>query len=284
VDVSEKSSKLKTIILVVVIVVLAVAVGFGVYYLISSLNKTPQATVPTPPIQEQNIPVVETPIPQPEVVVPPAPVHVSVISNPTKTETVAIDLSGDFKLAITKPAEEKLLVGSVKELLFVDAQNNAVAAASIFGKIYPSGGTLPFSVSDATYWLYADKTGGNKFGTVFEVSDLTSAKTSLSPILESADIAKTLFVSDVTVPAKPEFKDGQVEGQAVRFLAFNAKTNDVFEYAWMSVAGKNYLVIATSYNQMVDIIKRLKAIPQVINPLITSTSTATTSTSTLINP
>jgi hypothetical protein len=119
--------------------------------------------------------------------------------------------------------------------------------------------------------------------------DLNQASSTVKAALESiASEISNFFVSNSPAPANTEFKDGMVEQVPVRFLVYSPKNSEAFEYGWYKVGESNYLVIATSYNQMVDIIKRLKtafaniptgSLPSGAN-LSTSTESQTSTTST----
>lgn len=302
-EVPPKSSfSFKTILLIVGIIIVAGGLGFGAYYLISNLNSQPQVDLTPTPSTNNGLPLtlpdattssstLNTPIP---IAVPPL-IHASLISNPTKSEQIVLTdttLAG-FKAAINNSAKEKLVAGNVKDLSFVNSSSTPIesyALVDAFLGASPSSVVSPDSVKlildrDFTSWLYADKVGGNKFGLVLKLkpqTNLDQAKATMVQFLEQNPMGiASLFVASSTPPTAVEFKDGQVEGISVRFLAFNAKTANVFEYGWMSIGTDNYLVMTTSYNQMVDIVKRLKAIqPLAPAGVSTSTTTATTSTST----
>ena len=287
----KKSFGLKSILMVIGVAILAVAVGFGVYYLVLSLKTEPEVNLGGTQ-EPSGLPVVEptpppTPLPVEEPVVPePTPlIHQSLISSPTKSEmlTITDNSLNSFKTVVTNSSLEKLVVGNVKDLAFVDPTGKVIESSVFLSAFLPSASVAisPLMEKDFTSWLYYDKVGGAKFGTVFALNKLTPIEQSLTSIVAAleggaSDIAN-LFVSAVTPLTKIEFKDGQVEGVTVRFLVFDSKVGNVFEYGWYAVGDSYYLILATSYNQMVDIVKRVKAI--VPGPS-GSTSTTTTSTTT----
>jgi hypothetical protein len=295
----KKSFNIKTILLIVGGLILAGVVGYGAYYLVTMLSATPAVVVP---VTQTNLPVpvipaatttVVTPTPPPVVVVPPL-VHKSLILNPTKSEVIQLanQTFASFEQTLASSSKEKLIVGSVKDLAFVNSSSTPVEAAVFLQSYFaPQAATIaPLIDKDFTSWLYYDKLGGAKFGTILKLKDgvtISQASSTLSSIIESAiPNIETFFISNPPLPTAPEFKGGVVETIPVRFLVYNAKNSDVFEYAWMTAGGNNYLVMATSYNQMVDIIKRLKALPTQTTTTTTTTTTSTTTTTgaTTTNP
>jgi len=263
---------LKSILLIVGVGVAAVAVGIGVYYLVSSLGQetvevvTPQAPADQsfPPLEPEPEP---TPPPSPQPPTPPPFVHVSLIANPADAATVTVTelTATSVRSGIAAIAPSQLLVGTVRDMTFVDAQNTTLKSPVILGTLLPGAApslSLLFE-EDFTSWLYGDKVGGNKLGFAFTLrseAPIAQAAQTVQSVLEGAltDIPN-LFLSSVKTPSPVEFKDGQVEGVPVRFLAFNPKSGQVLEYGWLSVRGRTHLVITTSYTQMVDIVKRLTA-------------------------
>lgn len=290
---AKSSFGLKTILLIVGGLILAGGIGYGAYYLVSSLSSAPVVSVPTTPAANLPTPTiptstaeVATTTPAPVVPVIPPLVHQSLILNPTKSETIQIsqpDLT-NFESAVASSSKEKLLAGSVKDLSFVNASGTPLESADILGAYFGSASSaLSQSFErDFTSWLYYDKTGGAKLGLIFQLSSsvpIETASSSIASILEgSAPSIGGLFVSNPAVPANTTFDNGVVGGIPVRFLAYNTKTSDVFEYGWYNRGGTYYLFMVTSYNQAVDIIKKLKALPPLPQVQVpTSTSTSTTS-------
>lgn len=270
-------SKTKTILFVVGAVVLAVLLGFGAYYLAVSLTApsvAPAATSsPQLPVAVPTTTPSPTPSQQPTVIQPMA--HVSLILSPTQTESVGL-LSGSgaasIRSAIAAAAgEQGLSPGDVKDLSITDASSSPVQSSVILPAYFPSfGPSLGGLIEpDFTSWIYFDKTGGSKLGFVFKLTAAAqSATTTIGQYIESnpADLAN-LFLATTTVPKAPVFKDGLVGGVHVRFLAYNVKLGRVIEYGFLTGSdGSVYLLMATSYNQMVDIVNRLKANPSVVSP------------------
>ncbi len=298
---------LKTILFIILGLVVAGGIGYGAYYLVSGLSSTPQISIPSttqssttaslpalaPPVTPTSTPTT-TPTTTPISVAPVIPplVHQSLILKPTKSQTLVInpvDLP-DFQSAVASSSKEKLLASSVKDLAFVDASSTPIESAQFLKSYFPGEAQMLSQIFDRdfTSWLYYDKTGGAKFGTVLKLKNsvsLDQASSSFSSTIEGAySDVKNIFVSGPAVPSKVDFKGGIINGVSVRYLVYNLKSADVFEYAWMNAGGNNYLVMATSYNQMVDIIKRLKALPvastQPVNALTTPTTTSTTAPTT----
>jgi hypothetical protein len=201
---------------------------------------------------------------------------------PTKTESILVSLPGvSFESAIASSSQEKLLVGSVKDLSFVNASGTPLESADILGAYFGSGSVAlsAFFEKDFTSWLYYDKTGGAKLGLILQLKPsvlFEQASSSVSAILGNlASNISSFFVSNPTVPTKVAFDNGVVESIPVRFLAYSVKNSDVFEYGWYNRSGTYYLFMVTSYNQAVDIVKRLKALLPLTQGQ-TSTSTGTT--------
>ncbi len=302
------SSTGRTILIIVGIVVVAVAVGFGVFYLVQSLNSTP--AVPTETTTSASLPVssttpesnsAATTSPIQEVVLPPAPaalVHASVFGS-SSVESVVLastDLSGVKSAIASSSQAQKLVSGSIKDLAFVtnvSGSSTPVEATTIVGALFPSisSGLSSLIDRDITPWLYGDKSGGNKLGLVIPLKDGVTGdqvKTAFSALESNPQDVLNIFIPTVKLPTTQTFKEGLIGEVMVRYLAISTSNQQVFEYVPVSVSGKGYLVITSSYNQMVDVLKRLNAkvltvttnaTPQVM-PVITSTSTATTSTST----
>jgi hypothetical protein len=252
------------------------------------LTSTPEISVPT---TTTNLPTTPAPTSTgvvatttvPEVPIIPPLVHQSLILSPTKMESLSISLPNavSFEATIASSSQEKLLVGSVKDLSFVNASGTYLESTGILNAYFGSKSVTLSALfeKDFTSWLYYDKTGGSKLGLVLQLKPsvlFNQASSSVSAILESsASEIGNFFVSNPTVPAKTTFNDGVVEGVAVRFLAYSVKNSDVFEYGWYNRGGTYYLLMVTSYNQAVDIVKKLKALPSLIQEQ-TSTSTGTT--------
>ncbi|HPW34152.1 MAG TPA: hypothetical protein PK367_00100 [Candidatus Paceibacterota bacterium] len=287
----KKTGGAKTVLILIGGLILAGAIGFGAYYLISSLNSTPEVVLPG---TESNLPINTTPENTPEVsqevitptesVIPPL-IHKSVIESPAKIETLTLtDLSlGSFEGVISTASKEKFLLGSVKDLSFVDASGTLVESSAFLTAYLPqvAPSLTPLFERDFTLWMYYDKLGGAKLGALFELVLGTSVSQVSSTVqssieVSSQDISK-FFVSNQPAPTKIEFKDGQVEGVPVRFIVFNSKVSDVFEYGWLTFNNRNYLVLTSSYNQMVDIIKRLKA-SSAVSPSVSPTQTTSATT------
>ena len=270
-------SKTKTILFVVGAIVLAALLGFGAYYLVVSLTGSssvaPVATSsPQLPVAVSTTTPSSTPPQQPTVIEPAK--HVSLILAPTQTEAVEL-LSGSGAAAIrsaiaSAAGEPGLSPGDVKDLSITDASSSPVQSSVILPAYFPSfGPSLGGLIEpDFTSWIYFDKTGGSKLGFIFKLTAAAqSATTTIGQYIESnpADLAN-LFLATTTVPKAPVFKDGLVGGVHVRFLAYNVKLGRVIEYGFLTGSdGSVYLLMATSYNQMVDIINRLKANPSVVS-------------------
>jgi hypothetical protein len=261
----------KTILFIVGGLILAGAIGYGAYYLVSSLSATQEVIVPA---TQTNLPVVTPPtVTTTPATVPPAPVvqplvHKSLILSPTKQETIILlDLSpASFEAALATSSKEKLIVGSVKDLAFVDASSTPVESSALLAAYFSANAPVltPLFERDFTSWLYYGKTGSAKLGVVLQLKQsvtLNEASSTVKTALESAAAGiGNFFIANPAVPAKVEFNDGEVENTPVRFLVYGSKTADVFEYGWFASGTNNYLFLVTSYDQAVDVVKRLKAL------------------------
>jgi len=300
------SITLKTILLIAGIIIVAVAVGFGVFYLVQSLNSTPEIT-PTPtsntelPVATETPPVVEeqTLVPSvTEVQVPPPVqpfVHNSILTGAPKSEQITLlttDLTSIKEAIASTSQKEKLIAGTIKDIAFVGSASSSIESLPVITALFPSVSNTISSLidRDITAWLYGDKSGGNKLGLAIPLKAEVT-KEQVNAVFASLEAnpqdVLNMFIPVVKLPTAVAFKEGLISGIMVRYLAISTKDQQVFEYVPASVNGKGYLIITSSYNQMVDIIKRLNAktltaaavTPEIV-PVITSTSTATTSTTT----
>lgn len=261
-----KKSPVKTVLFILGIIIVAGAVGYGAYYLVVSLNTVPE--LPVVPIVQQTVEPSELPSPEISPIVVPA-MHVSIIPSPASSQQVGI--SGvelvDFKEGIATTTREKLLVGTVKDISFVTQQGSVVTSAQFLQAFFPSAAPSLSVVfeDDFSAWLYGDKTGGNKFGVILEAKPDVSGeqiRAALSLLETNETELGNMFVSSVGIPEQTGgFKEGPIDDIVVRYLAFSAKNQQVFEYVPVKISGKTYAVIATSYYQMSHILKLLGATP-----------------------
>jgi hypothetical protein len=304
----KSSFSFKTILIIIGIIVVAVAVGFGVFYLVQSLNSTP--TVPTAtttptaslPVATNTPSIIATTTPTSsiqEVQLPPALVHASLFGSASSTQVVltTTDLAGVKSAIASTSAQEKLVAGSIKDIAFVDGANAPIEASVVVSALFPLSASDINSVikhGDLTTWFYGDKSGGNKLGFVIPLTgeiagtSIDQTKQKLSSFEKNSQDILNIFIPTVKLPAKPTFKEGPIGDVTVRYLAISTTNQQVFEYAPVVIQGAPYVIITSSYNQMVDALKRLDAKPFIttssstpeLMPVITSTSTATTSTTT----
>lgn len=266
---------IKTILLVVLIFVVAAGAGYGIYYLISSLNRTPQVEVAsTTPSFPVALPSPEESTSTPEETLEPQPialVHQTFIPSPDITTNMVLGTSSllAFRSAIASTtAQASVAQGSLVELAVVDASSTPVSSHEILSLVLPSfsSSTTNLFDQDITLWLYGDKVGGSKLGMMLKLNQpmtLDQASTTLRPAIEGAfQNLPSLFVGSVNTPTSAKFNDGQVNEIPVRFMVFDAKQGNVFEYAFVKIQNEVYLILTTSYNQMVDITNRLGITPQ----------------------
>ena len=308
----KKSSSGKTILIIIGVIVVAIAVGFGVFYLVQSLNSTPAVPAETTPTAslpissttpESNLAATTSPIQ--EVTLPAAPaalVHASVFGSSSIESVVfaSTDLSGIKSAIASSSQSQKLVSGSIKDLAFVSvisASSTPIEATTVVGSLFPSISSSLSSLidRDITPWLYGDKSGGNKLGLAIPLKDGVTTdqiKTAFSALESNPQDVLNVFIPTVKLPASPAFKEGLIGEVMVRYLAISTSNQQVFEYAPVLVSGKGYLLITSSYNQMVDVLKRLNAkvlttttnaTPQVM-PVITTTTTSTTATTSTTTP
>jgi len=284
-----KGSFIKTLVWIIVGIMIAGGLGFGAYYLITSLSQSPSLPSDT---QNGELPITSSQQAQEDGAVSTSTVvqaltHLSVILTPTDTHTLTITSTTDSNSVITAIASTSLpvlSVGSVRDVSLVDAGGKVIESSVVLPSYFPSFGSALAALVDRdfTTWIYYDKTGGAKLGFVFRLKANTpfeQASLSVGQYIENntQDIAR-LFITPTTTPPTITFKDGAVGDQKtkVRFAIYNTKQGNVFEYGWMTgTAGDHYLVLATSYNQMVDILNRMIANPAIIVPTVSTSSTST---------
>ena len=289
-------SPLKTILIVIGIIIIAAAVGFGVYYLVTSLSSQDRNTeqdLPEPSLPVEATPeatpapfnedILETPSPTP---IPEPLVHTSLISSPDEQEAIVVESTtrDGFETALAGTVDSPLIFGSVKDLSFQTNSGSFVSSNEFLAAYFPSvASTLSsYLKADFTTWVFGDKTGGNKIGTIFtlktdvSVDDVKSAMISLEGSQESI---ASFFLQSLSSSGGAVFEEAPIEGIPVRYLPFSVPNQYVFEYALLASGGERHLVFTTSYRQMVDILDRLSAqdvntiSPQVVEPTPEATPT-----------
>ncbi len=269
-------SPLKTILIVIGIIIVAAAVGFGVYYLVSSLSSQDVTNEPTLP--EPSLPIEETPEPTPtpfseEVLETPEPtptpeslIHTSLIVNPDEQEAIVVESTtrDGFEAALTTLTDSPLIFGAVKDVSFQTNDGSFVSTDTFLTAYFPSvAGTLSsYLEDDFTTWIFGDKTGGNKIGTVFTLKADVSAddvKLAMTSLENAKDEITSFFLQPVSSEEDMVFEEAPIEGIPVRYFPFSVPDQYVFEYALFASGGERHLVFTTSYRQMVDILERLSA-------------------------
>lgn len=265
---SGNSFNVKTLLLVIGSFVLAAAIGYGVYILVASLDS--KSFTPAPalndfpavvPEEAKETDAGETPTQSDALSIAPL-VHTTLISF-TRVEPVSLNdfTFASLKAGVVSSSKEKLVAGSTKELVFQDAAGNYLETDVFLRAFLPSVESLAIHFNrDPTVWIYSDRVGGMKFGAALvlrEEAPFPAVSSLAANSIEGAvEEIKNLFVASVVVPASAEFKDGQVEGTAVRFLPFQTSSGNVFEYGWTKVNGKDVMIMTSSYNQMVDVLRK----------------------------
>jgi len=265
---SPRPSLIKTILIVVAILIGAGIVGYGAYYLVTSLNSTPEiqpiTQQPTTPSVPETQPVQETPAPTPTPAVF-SSLYGSAVPAIASTVVVTPNMNiVDFHNAITSVPAGRLANETTEGISFTDEQGAPLTSSAMLGTLFPSASPTLSSSLDSSFasWLYMDDNGSLQLGLVlpFVVGiDQSDAFSTAQASLEQnpAELAN-VFLSPATVPASPAFKEGVVDEVNVHFLAFSVANNQVFEYGVYNSGTTRYLIITSSYPQMVDILKQLK--------------------------
>jgi hypothetical protein len=276
----KKPFNIKIVLISVAVLVAAIIVGYAAYSLVSSLNQQQPATGNTNtgnglPVYNQgqqatgetqaNVNQNQSTTTQQETNIQQFS-HVSVIPNPNESKKLILNdttLTG-FKAAMSISASSKLYSGKIRDLEFDMANGTPIRSGDFLSTFLPqiASNLISFVEDDFSSWLYFDTTSFPKFGTIFKLKPLVSfdqVTSTLSSIIESAlsDIPN-LFISAVEVPEVIKFDDGLIEKENVRFIVFSTASKSVFEYVVVQKTSGNYLIMADSYLQMVDIMKRLK--------------------------
>lgn len=191
---SKKSFSIKTVLLIVGGLIFAGAIGYGAYYLVTTLSATPTVEIP---VTQNNLPV-PSPAPAATTTVNPTSpstpvvaslVHQSVILSPTKSEVhqLADKSVSSFEMAVATSSAEKLIVGSVKDLAFTNTSGTPMESTDFFQAYFaPESPTLvPLFDRDFTSWLYFDKLGGAKLGVVLPLKDSVTTNQASSGIFQS---------------------------------------------------------------------------------------------------
>ncbi len=256
-EVAPAGSKKKTVLIVAIAVGLIV-VAAGGFFLLKPAKQ---------PVQ-QPAPVVEQPVPQaPAVVTQPTPVvvtpqiktHASILVTPAdKVEQKTTDLSlAAVKSALfTNEGGQAYPAGSLKEVVLAKTEGGYISFSEFADAILHDVDNNLIKndlEDDFTAVVFQDKKNPMLGFIVAAKSD--KADTELSGSIEKSSSLANLYSITPGAQAK-EWKDGQVLGKDVRFVAF-PNIGAAFEYAWIKdKAGKKYLVVATSYNAMQEVIKR----------------------------
>lgn len=266
----------KTILIIFGIIILAVIIGAGVYYLISTLNTNPKPTVNTKPSNDNQLPIdiydndgknhnktnennqnEENTFEHQSLIISP--------DSTIKTIIPAVTLAY-IKTAIASSTTQTLSEGKVKEIIFVQktasTSEKQIESQDLIQAFFPNIASKLTSLFDKNYtaWIYFDKIDKitPKFGLIFKLKngvDINSATSTIADIENYPDLIANLFIDTVTTPPNPSFDDGEVNGINVRFLQFSK--GNVFEYGWLSSKTDVYLIMTTSYKQMVNITSKI---------------------------
>ena len=248
----------KTIIIVAVVVavgLIAIAViGFYLY-------KSSQSPVVTEQPAEQAVPQAPAVVPteQEAPVVAPIKTHTSALVTPAdkvEQKTVELSLIAIKDALFTNEAGQAYPASSLKEVVLAKIGGGYISFSELANVILPDVDNNMIKTDledDFTAVVFQDKKTPMLGFIVGAKSEKADAD--LASLIEKSSSLANLFVSAPGAQAK-EWKDGQVLEKDVRFVAF-PNAGAAFEYAWIKdKAGKKYLVVATSYNAMQEIIKR----------------------------
>lgn len=248
----------KTLIIVAIVVavglIVIAAVGFYLY-------KSSQSPVVIEQPAEQAVPQAPAVVPaeQETAAVAPIRTHTSALVTPAdkvEQKTLELSLIAIKDALFTNEAGQVYPASSLKEIVLAKIGGGYISFSEFANVLLPDVDNTLIKADledDFTAVVFQDKKTpmlGFIVGTKNEKADAD-----LAGLIEKSSSLANLFASAPGAQAK-EWKDGQVLEKDVRFVAF-PNAGAAFEYAWIKdKAGKKYLVVATSYNAMQEIIKR----------------------------
>jgi hypothetical protein len=242
-----------TLLVILGIIIFLAIAGAVVYFFLWPLL-FPAAPTSTPPA------AVTTPSTQP--VAPPTSLagltsHQSFFTAPVSPSAqISLNLSLPMlQVAVAAAAADSQPAGTFKEISFTSG-GKPFTAQDFLGLALP-GLAKDFLTDtfeqDLTGFVYYDQNGSWP-GYVFKVkagSDVDTAKSTVGPILEAAPAG--FFAVSPGAPKDSVFDDGALpDGKAVRLMRFTKK-GSALEYGWFG----NYLTVSTSYQGLIEAVKRL---------------------------
>ncbi len=238
----------KSLLITIGILVFLALAGAVVYFVIMPMLSAKPAPVVAPP-------VVQTPVTPPPAVT--LTTHQSFFTPAvTPSGQVTLDLSMLLiQSALVQASSDVQTAGTFKDVNF-SLNGKPWTAQDFLGFALP-GQTKDFFSNafekDFTGFVYYDKNGAWP-GYVFKLKsgvDANSTKTVLNPLIEASPAV--FFQSNPGTAAKTGFADGATpDGKTVRFITFSKK-GAALEYSWFG----NYLTVSTSYQGLLEAIKRL---------------------------
>ncbi len=158
----------------------------------------------------------------------------------------------------------ELVEGTVKEIVFIEENGSIVPFPSLFSVVFPgieSHILNDLFEVDSTWFVYFDKKGAFP-GLIAKVRP-DKNKAVLDQFGKSFELLgntlNNLFLNSVGSASK--FNDGNIGGKPVRFASVvgigpDAGKRFVFDYGWFQKGEENFLVVAASYQAMVEAVKR----------------------------
>ena len=263
----KKSSKGLAIgIIVFLIIVGLAAIG---YFFVLPLISSPDIDTPidieeaAPPVDEpplipsaeEEAPPVEEEEPLAEEEPPLTPTHSSLLQ--TSADVISEVTLSEINLAAIKEGFDLTTSSepTFKELIFKDSDDQVLNFAQIMQNILPTLFTEELSAifeeNNFTIFSYSDDQNvwAGYIGKLKADSVIADAQSNISQLEQSTEL-NNLFL---TAPGESqEWKDGQVEGVASRYLIF--ENGAALNYAWLN----DVFIIGTSYPSFKEAIKKLQ--------------------------
>ncbi|MBZ1348973.1 MAG: hypothetical protein KY053_01965 [Candidatus Liptonbacteria bacterium] len=265
---SNKKQKLLIIGLIVLSVVGFIAVFY--FFILPNLLKPP-TTEPVNNVLEELLPVAPI-VEEPKIiphnsyfVIQADKINNFVLKN---IELSAIKSAFREVVVVDKEAAEGVssapAEGTVKEIVFIEENGSIVPFSSLFSVVFPGieNQVLEdiFEIS-STWFVYFDRRGAFP-GLIAKVRPGTDTAV-LDQFGQSFELLGNtlgnLFLHSVGSAAK--FDNGNIGGRPVRFASFvgvgpDAGKRFVFDYGWFQRGEDKFLMVAASYQAMVEVVER----------------------------
>ena len=266
--IKEKKSSKKLAVGIIVFLILVGLAAIG-YFFVLPLISSPDIDTPidieeaAPPVDEpplippaeEEAPPVEEEEPPAEEEPPLSPTHSSLLQT-SADATNEVTLS-EINLAAIKEGFDLTTSSepTFKELIFKDSDDQVLNFAQIMQNILPTLFTEELSAifeeNNFTIFSYSDDQNvwAGYIGKLKADSVIADAQSNISQLEQSTEL-NNLFL---TAPGESqEWKDGQVEGVASRYLIF--ENGAALNYAWLN----DVFIIGTSYPSFKEAIKKLQ--------------------------